>query len=205
MARSIVWGFAFFLWLVFTFWYTNTGGPLTDDEVEMYVDQFAQSNNSADVDRLRAFLETDTGNQFIMVNIIDMADNPPDVAGAEPGESAASLMGRYMEYMWPALLSRACHPIYAGGAVANAMDLAGIEGAQVWDQGALMRYRSRRDLMEISANPVFADRHDFKVASLDKTIAFPVENSLYYSDPRFLLALILFVVASLIDLVIWRR
>ncbi|MDZ7684728.1 MAG: hypothetical protein U5O39_06740 [Gammaproteobacteria bacterium] len=42
-------------------------------------------------------------------------------------------------------------------------------------------------------------------AARDKTIAFPVEGVLYYSDPRFLLALILFTILSLIDLIIWRR
>ena len=36
-------------------------------------------------------------------------------------------------------------------------------------------------------------KHDFKVAALEKTIAYPVETALYLSDPRFLLALILII------------
>lgn len=140
-----------------------------------------------------------------MVNVLDMAENPPSVAGAEPGESAQSLLGRYMEYMYPALLARACHPVYAGSAVSPALDLVGLPGAESWTQGALMRYRSRRDLVEIATNPVFAERHKFKLAALDKTVAFPVENQLYLSDLRFLLALLLFSLCSLIDMLIWRR
>jgi hypothetical protein len=42
-------------------------------------------------------------------------------------------------------------------------------------------------MVEIASNPVFAERHQHKRAALKKAIAFPVENRLYYSDPRFLL------------------
>ncbi|XOV86845.1 MAG: hypothetical protein ACFHX7_17965 [Pseudomonadota bacterium] len=205
MARTILWTTGLLCWAAFTFWYTNTGGPLTQEEISVYLSRMGQGDDSERAKRLRSFLESDTGNQFIMVNIIDMAENPPDVPGAAPGESAQSLLGRYMAFMYPALFSRACHPVFAGRAVAASLDLTGIEGAEVWDQGALMRYRSRRDMMEIATNPEFADRHDFKIAALDKTIAFPVEGVLNYSDPRFLLALLFFTIVSLIDLFFWRR
>ncbi len=85
------------------------------------------------------------------------------------------------------------------------MDIVGIEGAEQWTSAALMRYRSRRDLLEIALNPVFAGKHDFKMAALDKTIAYPVEAQLYLSDPRLLLLLILLAAISLLDLLIYRR
>ena len=205
MARKILWMASLLCWAAFTLWYTNTGGPLTEEEIAVYLSGMREAEDSERAARLRSFLESDTGNQFIMVNVIDMADDPPDVPGAAPGESADSLLGRYMEYMYPALFARACHPIFAGRAVAASLDLTGIEGAEIWDQGALMRYRSRRDMMEIATNPAFAERHGFKIAALEKTIAFPVEGILYYADPRFLLALLLFTIVSLVDLFIWRR
>ena len=79
------------------------------------------------------------------------------------------------------------------------MDLVGIEGAESWDQGALFRYRSRRSFMEIVTNPVFKGQHHFKTAALDKTIAYPIETSLYLGDPRLLLGLILLALTALID------
>ena len=97
MSRVIIWGFVSLAWLAFAFWYTNTGGPLTDEEIETYITRFAQSNDRMKVEQVRTFLASDTGNQFIMVNKIDMVDNPPVVRDAAPGESAESLMGRYME------------------------------------------------------------------------------------------------------------
>jgi len=86
----------------------------------------------------------DSGRQFIMVNSIEMNKNPEDVAGASSGESADQLMSRYMEHMWPNLLKRASHPIFGGYAIWESMDVVGIEGAETWDQAALMRYKSRR-------------------------------------------------------------
>ncbi len=206
MARLLLWGVPLTIYIGFCFWYTDTAGPLTAAEVDTYITKFLEQDpNRLGADRFREFLASDTGRQFIMLNIIDMSEQPPDVEGANPGESAQQLMGRYMEYMYPALFSRACHPIFAGVAIAPAMDIVGIEGADQWDQGALMRYRSRRDLADIATNSIFAGRHDFKIAALDKTIAYPVEGVLYYSDPRFLLVLILFSLCSLVDLLVYRR
>ncbi len=201
------------LWLIpgvvyagFCFWYTNTGGALTDDEIATFVEQMQQGGRSPEqIANLRRFMEEDTGRQFLMVNIIDMAATPRPVEGAAPGETSAQVMGRYMEHMYPALFSRASHLAFAGSAVFNSMDIVGIEGAEQWTSAALMRYRSRRDLLEIALNPVFAGKHDFKMAALDKTIAYPVEAQLYLSDPRLLLFLILLAAISLLDLLIYRR
>jgi len=145
------------------------------------------------------FMRQDTGRQFLMVNLMHMADNPPDVEGAAPGETAEQLMDRYMAYMWTPLLSRACHPIFMGTMAYEAMDIAGIEGAEIWDQAALMRYRSRRSLMEIIANAEQKDSHRYKIPSLEKTIAVPVETVIYLSDPRFLLGIILLAIVALLD------
>jgi hypothetical protein len=64
-----------------------------------------------------------------------------------------------------------------------------------------MRYRSRRDMMEISGNPEFAGSHEFKVAAMQKTIAFPIDPWIQAGDPRLLLALILSLVGALVS---WR-
>jgi hypothetical protein len=69
----------------------------------------------------------------------------------------------------------------------------------------LFRYRSRRDVLEISMDPRFSERHEYKTAALDKTIAYPVEAILYPNDLRILLALILFSLVSLVDLVVYLR
>lgn len=57
-----------------------------------------------------------------------------------------------------------------------------------------MRYRSRRDLMDILSNPAFAGRHEFKVAAIEKTIAFPLDPWFQLGDPRLVLALLFLVI-----------
>ena len=160
------------LYLAFFSWYTAFGGPLTDEEIEYYLDRYT----SADADPeglavLRRFMEEDTGDDFVMLNVIDMYEVPEQIEGVAPGETSAEVLGKYMAYMYPALFSRACHPVAAGTAANVAMDLMNAPGMERWTTGALMRYRSRRDLVEIATNPAFRGAHDFKIAAMRKTIA----------------------------------
>ncbi len=188
------------LYGIFVLWYTDFSGPLSDNEVDQFVATMkANGSEPETIAFIQKFARQDSGRQFLMVNNIDMNESPPNVEGAEPGDSASKLMGRYMAHMIPALLARACHPVLMGSAVYPTMDLVGIEGAEDWDQAALFRYRSRRALLEIVTNPAFNGKHHFKTAALDKTIAYPIETSLYLGDPRLLLGLILLALTALVD------
>ena len=133
----------------------------------------------------------------IVKKVIELREVPSQVPGVIPGESAVEVLDKYMAYMWPALLRRACHPVIMGTAAAPALDLWGIDGAENWSQAAFMRYRSRRDMMEIAGNPDFQGPHEFKIAAMAKTVAFPADPWLSAGDPRLLLALI-FIIAGLL-------
>ncbi|RZO96384.1 MAG: hypothetical protein EVA50_01500 [Gammaproteobacteria bacterium] len=199
------------VYIGFFFWYTDMGGKLSQEEIQIFIKKHEQniindgvSPDSEEfqlrIDFLKRFMEEDNGKQFIMVNNIEMNKNPGDVVGANPGESADQLMSRYMEYMWPNLLKRASHPIFMSNAVYQSMDLVGIEGAETWDQAALMRYKSRRTMMEIVTNPNMMDRHEFKIAALQKTIAYPVEPFGFYSDMRLIFGMLIAIVGLSIRL-----
>ena len=204
--RTGLWLVPGVIYIAFCLWYTNLGGSLSSEEIDSFVAQLEQNGaTAARIANIRQFMEEDSGNQFIMINALDMRENPPDLPATGPDASASDLINHYMEHMYPAQFARASHPIFFGQAIFDAMDISGIEGAEHWDMGALFRYRSRRDIMAISTNPLFAERHDYKMGALEKTIAYPVEPDLYLSDPRFLLALILFSLVSFIDLMIYRR
>ena len=199
------------VYIGFFFWYTDMGGKLSQEEIQIFIKKHEQniindgvSPDSEEfqlrIDFLKRFMEEDNGKQFIMVNNIEMNKNPEDVAGANSGESADQLMSRYMEHMWPNLLKRASHPIFVGYAIWESMDLVGIEGAETWDQAALMRYKSRRAFMEIVTHPDMRGRHVFKIAALQKTIAFPVEPIGYYSDLRVILGMLILIIGLLFQL-----
>ncbi len=204
--RRILWGSTALLYLLFFFWYTNTGGALNDEEIAMYIERFTEVDRDPEtVERIRRFMEEDTGDDFVMINLMHLNPNPPNLPLTGDGAEAAELLDAYMEYMYPALFSRASHPIFAGPAVNTAMDLHNMEGFELWSQGVLMRYRSRRDLMEIASNPAFDERHEYKLGGLMKTVAFPIESQMNLGEPRLLLFLLLFSVAAAIDLSILGR
>ena len=211
------------IWLIlgviyagFFFWYTDMGGKLTQAEIQDFVEKQEQnilnSGVSPDseefrlrIDFLRRFMEEDTGKQFIMVNNIEMNKDPGDVSGANPGESSDQLLSRYMEHMWPNLLKRASHPIFGGNTISQSMDLVGIEGAETWDQVALMRYKSRRAFLEIVTHPDMNGRHEFKVEAMKKTIAYPAEPIAFYSDVRIFLGMLILIIGLSIQLFFSKR
>lgn len=199
-ARSKLWLISALIYSAFVFWYSDFGGPVTETEIQKWKQSMQANGTSPErIAYFEQFLQEDTGRQFLMLNAIDMNENPPNVEGAEPGESADQLMGRYMEHMFPELLGRASHPVIIGSAPFTAIDLVGIEGAESWDQGAFFRYRSRRDFMHIIANPVMLESHKFKLAALEKTIAYPIETSLNLGDLRLLFGLLILVLTALLD------
>ena len=182
------------LYVVFFSWYTSFGGPLSDEEITHYIELIERRVPAPSPERLammRKFLEEDTGDDFVMINVIDMYETPLQIEGVEPGETSDEVLGKYMEYMYPALFARACHPVIYGQAANTAMDLMNADGMERWTVGAGMRYRSRRDMLEIATNPAFAGSHEFKVAAMRKTIAFPIDPWMQMGDPRVLLALLL--------------
>ncbi|MDC3402209.1 hypothetical protein OA101_04020, partial [Alphaproteobacteria bacterium] len=187
-------------------WYTDLGGPLSQSEIDDFVAELtANGADTANIELIKEFARGDTGRQILMVNNLDMNENPPSVEGAAAGETADQLIGRYMEHMYPALLKRASHPILVGTVIAPAVDIIGVEGGEQWDRAVLMRYKSRRTLLEIVTNPKFAGKHDFKTAALTKTIAYPIETDIYFSDPRLILGLLLLTFTALLDGRLSRR
>lgn len=182
------------IYAAFFSWYTSFKGPLTPTEIEHYMTLTEARNPDASAEaraRMRAFMEEDTGDDFVMINVIHLYDKPLQIDGVEPGDTTDDVLAKYMEYMFPAMLSRASHPVFQGSAVATAMDIMNADGMETWTAGAGVRYRSRRDLLEIATNPAFGGRHEYKVAAMAKTIAFPVDPFNYLGDPRLVLALLL--------------
>ena len=199
-----IWASLFIVYGLFFTWYTDFGGKLSDDEIKFY---YSKSENNALKDGrvleprimklLQKFMEEDSGKQFLMVNVIDMSENPIFPDGTVSEESSDNLMNEYMEHMYGEVLKRASHPAFIGSAVNGSMDLVGIENAEVWETAALFRYKSRRAFLEIVTHPDMNNKHKYKIAALEKTIAFPVETKLYLGDPRLLLGLIFLIIGLL--------
>jgi hypothetical protein len=197
MRRSrIAWIVLAGLYAAFLLWYDGGGGPLSPQEIEQHIASLEGRGLPPERLRsLRAFLESDSGGDFVMANYLHFRDTP----GSQRD------LDRYMEHMYPALFRRACHPVFAGSVLAGALDLWGVENAERWNLVGLVRYRSRRDMIEIATDPAFAGAHQYKNAALAQTIAVPVEPFLMLGSPRVLLALALLALGALLQLGLRKR
>ena len=207
-SRRKLWLGSVLLYALFVSWYTDFDGPLTEAEIQAFIVKTQDQDLGGDPSArgaLLEFLRNDTGRQFLMFNAVDLAKNPPEMEGAPPDADAETLIDLYMEHMIPALLSRASHPVVVGKSVAGSLDLLGIEGAEEWSDGAIMRYRSRRTLIDIIGNPEFYERHDFKLAGLEKTSAYPIEPRIHLGDLRLLFGRFLLAATALIDARLARK
>jgi hypothetical protein len=194
LALALLWGF-------FAGWYTSFRGPLQPDEIEHYMSVLSQHARSPEgLERWRHFMETDTGDDFAMANFIALRETPEQVEGVAPGESSAEVLGRYTRPFLGAAARSAAHPVLFGWAAAGALDLRGIDRAESWTNAGVIRYRSRRDVMEQAVRAAGQDIHRFKIAAMEKTIAFPIDPWYSAGDPRFLLALILLVTGLALEL-----
>jgi hypothetical protein len=192
------------VWTLFFSWYTSFGGPLTDEEIEQYLsqaDSMVPAPAPEQIDQLRRFMQEDTGDDFVMINIGEEYDQPLQIEGVEPGQSTEQVLANYMAYVWPALLSRASHPVQFGTAASTAIEVLNADGMEVWDNTVSMRYRSRRDFMDFVSDPRMPPAHAFKVASIKKTIVFPADPWFHLGDPRLVLGLLLGLIGCVLS---WR-
>ena len=87
-ATRWTWAVIFLIYLCFFSWYTSFGGPLTEEEIEHYLSLFeSREGDPAQRQLLRDFMESDTGDDFVMINIMEMYDTPLQIEGVEPGET----------------------------------------------------------------------------------------------------------------------
>ena len=207
--RSRSWGLSWswailgIIYAAFFYWYTSFGGPLSDEEIVHYTAVLATApDTKGDTQRWITFMESDTGGDFAMWNAVDLLDTPRPTPGVEPGDTAEDVVNRYTAPFFTMAMGRASHPVLGGVAANSALDIWGIEGGEDWDNGLLVRYRSRRDIMEMIEELTASgtDIHSFKVAAVEKTIAFPLDPWFHPGDPRLLLALIFIVIGLVMQL-----
>ena len=195
------WFISTIIYLVFFFWYTNTSGPLSQAEIDLVIERIDKGESTIseeDRSNFLEFLRNDDGGDFYMVNFLDLNENPPIMEMTGKSATASDLLDYYMEYMYPELLIRASHPVFAGNVSANALDHIGAEETKTWDQTAIMRYRSIRDMLEIGSNEIFSERHKYKDNALIKTIAIPV-SAPFFLDFRIFIFIFLLSITLIID------
>ena len=102
-----------------------------------------------------------------MVNLLDLA---------KPRRESSKKLAAYQKVFLGALLRKAGHPVFVATAASGNIENVACEHADDWSAAGMVRYRSRRDLLEILPETFGSEHHALKLASLDKTFAFPAAS-----------------------------
>ncbi|HNJ48352.1 MAG TPA: hypothetical protein PK479_07970 [Novosphingobium sp.] len=202
MTGWMIWGGAVLLYVLFRLWYDNWRGPLSAAEIDAFMAEvsgrFSGGNDPA---VLRAFLEADDGKEFVMLNLVKVAQGK--VADPVTGElvDGSAMMRRYSDPFVRRLLRRGGHPGMVGRKVGPYVDAWNVEADPGWSLFGLMRYRSRRDMIAMVRDPLFAEVHPYKLLGIPTTFSFPTQRQVsLYLGPRVWVALVLALGAALLQL-----
>ena len=173
--------------LVFSTWYGGNGKPLSAEEGAKLIAELratyadAPHDDGQLADHLEAMIPHDDGKEFYAVNLEQLKTGP----AAEAADQA------YAGMVIPLLFKRAGHPVFASE---TAGLMLGKYGEEV-DRVAVVRYRSLKDLINMAKDPAMVAGSPDKFASLDHTEVFITRPIITFMHVRFVLALILIVVA----------
>jgi hypothetical protein len=197
-----IWGSALAIYGLFRLWYDSWRGPLTKAEIDTFFEQVhSKYGGGNDPAVLRQFLEADDGKEFVMLNLVKIEDRmvTDPVSGAQL--SGREAMRRYSDPFVKALLRKGGHPGMVGRKVGPYVDAWGVEADPGWSIFGLMRYRSRRDLIAMVGDPMFAQVHPYKLLGIPVTFSFPTQRQVsVFVGPRVTVALVLALAAALAHL-----
>ena len=188
-----IWGSALAVYSLFWCWYTGFRRRITPEEVETTMRRVEDAGHATEKQRhaLRRFLAEDDGRDFVMVNLLQLR---------EPLQESREKLDRYQKIFLGRLLRKAGHPVFFARAASGNIENVACEAADDWGAAAMVRYRSRRDLMEMLEDTVGSEHHGLKLAAMEKTFAFPASPWFMFGGPRLVIALLVLAMALLAEL-----
>ena len=198
MRRSVViWAILAMVYGVFLWWHTPRGEPLTAQEIAQAqtLGGSATPDGLGSADEMLTFLRSDDGRPFYMVNLMELRDKAIYPDGLHPeivsSEDAALAYGRHVV---PLLLARGSYPVVTTNRLNSILNSLGGEAA-AYDTLTIVRYRSRRDLLDMITSDAFAEAVVHKWASLERTLVAPSERG-FLIDLGHIVPVTLLVVGS---------
>ena len=198
MRKSIFFGSLYALFLLWqNRWFSK---PLTGAEVDAYLAKLAtnsqeQESADADLDSFRAFLLADDGKPFYMVNLMQYRRQALYPDGSHPEvETGHEANALYSKAVVKELLKRGSYPVFLSRKLANLYSAG--EGTDFFEEVGIVRYRSRRDMLEMATSPSFQSAEPHKWASLEKTVVVPTQK-LILLDPTVIVPALLLLAATI--------
>lgn len=193
--------------LAFYAWHTPLRGALSDAEVDAFMATQAATVGTTwtEEEAFEAFLRSDDGRPFVMINLMEYrqtAEYPEASAPAAPvtGAEANTLYG---QAVLPKLLLRGSYPVERATRYYTIINSVG-ETAGEFEDFAMVRYRSRRDLIDMLASDGFGEANLHKWASLENTLVAPSNPGVSFKFIGFI-PLLLFIGIGAVLVGMFRR
>jgi hypothetical protein len=147
--------------------------------------------------KFRELAKNDDGREYYMVNLLKFHEKALYPAGSPYGDDPLAANDRYNRAIIPLLLKHGGHPVFDSLVQGRFIHP---EAGEDWDHVAMVRYRSRRDMLKMAVEIAGKGVDVHKWAALEKTQVFPVKPLFNLNSIRVMLAVVLFAVAMLIHL-----
>jgi hypothetical protein len=193
MNALTIWGTALLIYALFWWWYVGFRRKITPQEVEKTMGLFTNDSAWTEQQRenMRNFLANDDGKDFVMVNLLLLN---------RPEKESRKKLDRYQKIFLGALLRKAGHPVMIAMAASGNIENVACDQDEGWGAAGMIRYRSRRDLMEMLPATIGSEHHALKLAALDRTFAFPASPWFLFGGPKLLVPLSVALLAALVHL-----
>tara|TARA_R110002049_G_scaffold175392_3_gene342709 strand:- start:1370 stop:1960 length:591 start_codon:yes stop_codon:yes gene_type:complete len=193
MSAWIIWLTAALAYTLFWLWYVGFRKKVTPQEVDATMRLFEGSGSwsTSQQEHLRRFLLEDDGRDFVMVNLIHLKS---------PKRESRKKLAHYQKVFLGALLRKAGHPVMIATAASGNVENVACDHSDNWGAAGMIRYRSRRDLMEVLPATIGSEHHNLKLESLEKTFAFPASPWFMLGGPRIVVALAIALIAAFAQL-----
>ena len=176
------------MYLLFALWYIGITRKIESTEIETLVNLLEEHGTTEkQINALRHFFETDDGKDFVMVNLLELK---------EPHAESSEKLDQYQKIFLGNLLKRAGHPIFIARAASGNIEDLGCRNDN-WSAAGMVRYRSRRDLLEVLPDTIGSEHHNLKLESLERTFAYPAARWTIVGGPKIMVPLVLALLAAL--------
>ncbi len=210
-----LWASLVLLFALFMAWHEWRGPPITAAETEALLADLAANRRAGAVSAdgsgagdhdllqdLRTLAASDDGAQYFMVNLIRFRDRALYPPGHEAlGTDVRAADDRYSAIVLPALLMRGSYPIYVSDVAGS---FIGYPGAEQWDVVAIVRYRSRRDMLDMVRALQRSGGGMHKWAAIENTQVFPTHASIRVAPLPIVVALVLLLTGTVAQCIAMR-
>lgn len=194
MTASIIWGSAAILYALFWLWYVGLGRKIKPGEIDAIIDLLKSKGEPGEqlLADLRNFFEQDDGKDFVMINLLELK---------KPVRESRVKLAAYQKVFLGNLLKRAGHPVFIASVAGGKIENIGCDDDN-WKAAGMVRYRSRRDLMEVLPNTFGSEHHALKLEALQRTFAYPAAPWMISGGPKIVVPLVIALIATLLHLLL---